>query len=165
MKKELIYEDYGYINSEVEISRISKLTLEGELDESIWIKKGNIELECFDCYPRHDGPKLVQGGIYQTAIFIRNIITSTEIAMIDKSTIYSDEKPEPKAVKIDESYKYDLYGVVKDGIFHLEDFQFLFIYTAEEYDRWYVQDGIYTEEPYIRWRVTQIAPEFLKRIG
>ena len=162
MKKELIYREYGYINTEVEISRISRLTLQGDLWESIWIKKGNIELECFDCWARHDGPELVKGGIYQTVLYIEGY---AEIAMIDKSTIYDEVKPEPKAVKFDESYAYDLYGIVKDGIFHLGDFQFLFIYGPEGYDRWYIEDGIYTEEPYIRWRVSEIAPKFLKRIG
>jgi hypothetical protein len=114
------------------------------IEESRWIRKGNLLLEAFDLtgslWP------LVPGKYYRVDL---------DLGQLDFDEPVIINKTDGNAEQIDETFAYYLYGYVKNNTFHVGDFKFDFS-EYNDYDQF--------EGKYLKFKSDRIYVELLEEL-
>jgi len=114
------------------------------IEESCWVRKGNIIIEAFD-YIGSLWP-LFLGKKYLVELKLQQLD-------LDKPVVISEING--KVEQIDETFAHYLYGYVKNNIFHVGEFEFDFS-KYNDYDQY--------EGKYLKFKADRINVEFLKEL-
>jgi len=123
---------------------VTLIRLDENIEESRWIKKGNMEIECFDY--RGELWPLFEGKKY------RVIFELQQLDYVEPEII---RKIETRFENIDNTFAYYLYGYVADNILHVGNFRFNF----EEFNDYEQYD-----DKYIKFLSDRINVTFLKEL-
>jgi len=114
------------------------------IEESRWIKKGNIIIEAFDSI----------GSLWPVSLG-HHYVADLDLDQLEVDDPVMISETNGRVEQIDETFAHYLYGYVKNSIFHVGDFKFDFT----KYNDYEQYDG-----KYIKFKADRINVEFLEEI-